>query len=130
MRKYRAIFLAIFLMIAIGCAYDKGVIPKEQCPQKKRFCQGESVKPIGGGWVEAVGKASYANITPEEARRKAIINACIKAIQYSGFEYLRETLMCRWKQPPGNPKRFSFIDQLDDKWGDLGQGDRRREGGQ
>ena len=93
MKKYRAIFLPIILMIAVSCAYDKGVFPKiNNAPGESSSVKEENARSIGGGWFEAVGKASYANITPEEARRKAIINACINAIQYSGFEVSQRNL--------------------------------------
>ena len=80
-------------MIAMSCAYNKGVVPKITMPRgKSGSVKEENARPIGGGWVEAIGKASYANITPEEARRKAIINACINAIQYCGFEVSQRNL--------------------------------------
>jgi hypothetical protein len=88
MKKYITILSSSLILItAIGCAYNKSTTPvSHDEPRKGPLHREENVKPLGGGWYEAVGKASYANITPDDARRNAIINACMSAIQYCGFE--------------------------------------------
>jgi len=82
-------------MAAAGCALLKGT-PEESAARppapKVNIIKDEGVKDLGSDWYEAVGRASYANITPDEARRKAIINACINAIQYCGFEVNQRNL--------------------------------------
>ena len=83
----------LFLIVALGCAHDKSTVTSIDNEHKKGSpLKEENVKPIGGGWYEAVGKASYANITPDDARRKAITNACINAIDYCGFEVSQRNL--------------------------------------
>ncbi|MCD6265700.1 MAG: DUF4384 domain-containing protein [Deltaproteobacteria bacterium] len=53
----------------------------------------EVIKYLGNGWFEVLGRAIIQNISPEEAERKAIVNACRDAIEYySGVEISQRTL--------------------------------------
>ncbi|MBW1717903.1 MAG: DUF4384 domain-containing protein [Deltaproteobacteria bacterium] len=53
----------------------------------------EVIKDLGNGWFEVLGRAIIQNISPEEAERKAIVNACRDAIEYySGVEISQRTL--------------------------------------
>ena len=41
------------------------------------------VHDLGGGWVQAEGEAQVVNITPEEARKRALQNARERAIMHA-----------------------------------------------
>lgn len=53
----------------------------------------ESIKELGHGWFEVTGTAVIQNISPQEAEKQAIYNACRDAIQYySGVEITERTV--------------------------------------
>jgi hypothetical protein len=90
------LLLTLLLISFVGCEHMKVPTPKinaekdsKRVSVPKQLCD---VKPLEGGWVEAVGRADITNITPEEAKRKAIMNACVNAIQFNGFEVSQRTL--------------------------------------
>ena len=86
--KGRGFALLILIVVGLGCATTDNNSAARVNRDKKAgpLPADEYVKPLGNGWVEAVGRAGISNITPEEARRKAIMNACTAAIQYYGIQ--------------------------------------------
>ncbi len=82
-------FLTITLLTGIiSCSSNKPVVQGKQ-PEiiLIRHPDGDEIENLGNGWFEVVGKAVIQNITPEEAEKKAISKACIKAISdYSGVD--------------------------------------------
>jgi len=75
------------LLVVAGCAAGNERLkdtPARSAPDS--VPEKEYVKPLPEGWVECVGIASIHNITPEEARKLAIMKACAAAIQYYGIQ--------------------------------------------
>lgn len=92
--------LLFFSLIALmGCEHVKNTFSEisgeMDTKESKKVVAAKKIRdvqPLGDGWFEAVGRADIVNITPEDAKRKAILNACENAIQYTGFEVSQRIL--------------------------------------
>jgi hypothetical protein len=93
--KYVIIFVSIMLLAnVINCSFDEPQFTHKQ-PKIYPVEQSErdQIKALGNGWFKVVGKVRIQNITPKEAEKQAIFNACRDAIQYyCGVEISERTL--------------------------------------
>jgi hypothetical protein len=93
--KRRGAACLLALLVLASCASGNGRLPSSSAgnaPRTEPAAEKEYVKPLANGWVETTGIASIHNITPEEARNKAIMNACAAAIQYYGIQVSQRDL--------------------------------------
>lgn len=90
------------LLVAL-CAFAYGESPDKST---------SSVKDLGGGWYEAVGQASVINITPEEARRRAVQSARDAALVYAvGVDVQASSLLRREEGRDGFADAFFSLSQ-------------------
>jgi hypothetical protein len=83
----------LVLAALLGCASVDQTTPSPGYIQKNSAGgTGGEVRPLPDGWLEATGVASISNITPEEARRQAIMSACTSALQYQGVQVSQRNL--------------------------------------
>lgn len=67
---------------------------------------------LRGGWIEAEGQARLVNITPEEARRRALQDARERAIMFAvGIEVQAHTLMREEESEEWSGDAFYFLSQ-------------------
>jgi len=82
------VVIPVCLIIFWGCSSTKNVV--YQKPQEIKIIAESTeseITDLGNGWFEVIGQSFIQNITPEEARGRAILDACKKAIEYhSGVE--------------------------------------------
>ena len=82
------VVILVCLITLWGCSSTKNVV--SQKPQEIKIITEpieSEIKDLGNGWFEVIGQAFIQNITPEEAKDLAILDACKKAIEYySGVE--------------------------------------------
>ena len=87
MRRMRNFIIAMSIwgsMLAYqGCVHHQPPVGDRE-PGIEAIYQTDEpeIKEISGGWLEVTGQAFIQNITPEEAKRQAILEACQKAIEY------------------------------------------------
>lgn len=84
-------------MNLFNCSYNKTAV-NENAPEILTIYNNAipEIKNLENGWLEVTGKAFIQNITPEEARERAILDACKKAIEYySGVEISSRSLDIR-----------------------------------
>lgn len=91
----RIFILKLFILLFFACSSNKP-LTVENSPQIYSIYQidnSEEIKDLGNDWFEVVGRAIIQNITPEEARNQAILDACKKTLEYySGVEISIRTL--------------------------------------
>jgi hypothetical protein len=91
----KIIILSLSFMLLFACSRNKAIVSEQ--PQRIEIIYQTSepkIKDLGNGWFEVTGTAVIQNITPEEARKLAIQDACKKAIEcYSGVEVTGRTLL-------------------------------------
>lgn len=81
----------------LNCSYNKTAV-NENAPEILAIYNNAipEIKNLENSWFEVTGKAFIQNITPEEAKEKAILDACKKAIEYySGVEISSRSLDIR-----------------------------------
>ncbi len=93
------VFFSFFIFHASGCMHDALPVPAPTVisqPENQSIIQEHghpAVKDLGGGWLEVTGQAVIENITPGEANKRAIQDACQAAIEYySGVTIRNRTL--------------------------------------
>jgi hypothetical protein len=92
--KALVFLLPPLLTIIIGCSAKQPIVAQNK-PDIISIYESEvdTIKDLGDGWFEVKGTAVIQNISPEDAEKKAILNACRDAIQYySGVEISERTL--------------------------------------
>lgn len=87
----------ILLLVVFSCSHINTVgKEKPQIVKTVHQADEDKLKDLGNGYFEVIGKAFIQNITPEEAREQAILDACKKAIEYySGIEISSRSLDIR-----------------------------------
>ncbi|MBC8527513.1 MAG: DUF4384 domain-containing protein [Candidatus Cloacimonetes bacterium] len=71
------------LFALFACSQNKNLIlERPQNIQIIRQPSEQGIKDLGDNWFEVTASTIIENITPEEAKEKAIKNACKKAIEY------------------------------------------------
>lgn len=82
------VVILVCLITLLGCYSTKNVV--SQKPQEIKIISElieSEIADLGNGWFEVIGQSFIKNITPEEAKQKAISQACQTAIEYySGVE--------------------------------------------
>ena len=89
MRRY---FLILLLVIICGCSQNKEIVKTstEYSILENRIQ--DKLEPLGNDWFLVTASIEIANISPEEARDKAIEKACKMALEYFGVEVGSRTL--------------------------------------
>jgi len=82
------IVISVCLIMLFDCSSTKNVVTQKHKEIKIIAESTESeITDLGNGWFEVIGQSFIQNITPEEAKQKAITQACQTAIEYhSGVE--------------------------------------------
>lgn len=70
--------IAVIIIVCLELAMEGS----ERSAVSQLTLEGPTVRDLGDGWVEAIGEAYLTNITPEEAKRRALENARQEAIRY------------------------------------------------
>jgi hypothetical protein len=95
MIAYRAVpVLITVLLYLISCSSNGNLTTQKKTDIFSIFeSEEDNIKVLGDGWFEVVGKAIIQNISPEQAERKAISNACRDVVEYyCGVEITQRTL--------------------------------------
>ena len=101
----------ILLLLLLGCGVPR---TGQEVPRTFELHEeAPEVVDLGGGWVEAVGEALIANLTPEEAKRRALQDARERAVMYVvGVKVQEEILDVVRSEGSGEGEdlRRSFLD--------------------
>lgn len=91
------LLILILLLVIFSCSQTRNIEPEKPQIIKTIYQTNENeLRDLGNGWFEVTGKAFIQNITPEEAKEKAVLDACKKAIEYyTGVEISSRSLDIR-----------------------------------
>lgn len=106
----------ILVILSVGCLSrelaEQFVVPDmsssgSHAVQSNGIEQALWVRDLGDSWIETEGQAQVANITPEEAQRRALQEARNRAIEYAVGIDVQHTAV-RWQQESEKIYRDAF----------------------
>ncbi|MDP8210892.1 MAG: DUF4384 domain-containing protein [Candidatus Stygibacter australis] len=89
MRRY---LLILLLVIICGCSQNKEIVKTSTENSILENIIQDKLEPLGNDWFLVTASIEIANISPEEARDKAIEKASKRALEYFGVEVGSRTL--------------------------------------